>query len=315
MNGLIHHRLAVTVRLGVLTRSSTNGTWSAAFNANAKGCFKMVFQCVFVFSFCCLLLAPLPVLAKDIGCFDNRRFCFELSPSTSSLYLVSVQRKVSLPVVLTLYSDKLFQLPSDTSEPTPQFHANAFLNTDESVPLGVTEDPNTFWASMRVKWTVGRLNANHDSDYPYFSPLQPADSYHIVQGFNGEFSHSGPSRYALDFAAPIGTPVLAAREGIVIDMKEDGTKGGPTPDFAQYANYVAILHTDGTTGEYYHLKHEGVAVTLGQTVQRGQLIGYTGNTGFSSLPHLHFGIYVAKYHGKYVSVPFSFADTSINPPH
>ena len=96
----------------------------------------------------------------------------------------------------------------------------------------------------------------------------------------------------------------------MIDTKDDGNQGGPSTHFAKHANYVVILHSDGTTGEYYHLKYKGVAVSRGQSVQQGQLIGYSGNTGFSSLPHLHFGIYVAKFHGKYVSVPFSLTKTS-----
>ena len=74
----------------------------------------------------------------------------------------------------------------------------------------------------------------------------------------------------------------------------------------KHANYVAILHDDGTTGEYYHLRFDGVAVSRGDTVKTGQLIGYTGNTGFSSQPHLHFGVYIAKPHGRYDSVPVSF---------
>ena len=96
---------------------------------------------------------------------------------------------------------------------------------------------------MRVKWTVGRVDANTRQRLTYLPPLQPASKYRIVQGFNGNFSHSGASRYALDFAAPVGTPILAAREGVVIDTKDDGTKGGPTPKFAKYANYVVILHS------------------------------------------------------------------------
>ena len=262
-----------------------------------------------------LLFSSFTVSAKNTGCFDNKRFCFELTPSSSSLLLVSVHRKVELPVALTLYSNVLRHIPTGNSEPKPKAHVNAFLDTDDKVPLGVVNNANAFWQSMRVKWTVGRVEAIHDNDYPYTSPLQPASEYRIVQGFNGNFSHSGASRYALDFAAPVGTPILASRGGIVIDTKGDGTRGGPTPEFAKYANYVVILHSDGTTGEYYHLKHKGIAVTRGQNVQKGQLVGYTGNTGFSSLPHLHFGVYVAKFHGKYISVPFSLAKASTETAH
>jgi hypothetical protein len=58
------------------------------------------------------LTFSLSVTAKTTGCFDNKRFCFELTPSSSSLYLVSVQRKVELPVALTLYSNVMQDIPT-----------------------------------------------------------------------------------------------------------------------------------------------------------------------------------------------------------
>ena len=231
------------------------------------------------------------------GCFDERRFCFLLSEKddTSGSYVIRVQRYIDLPVALTLYSTDLGYTA----------HANAFLANNDPIILGETQSPSRFFSTMRVKWTVGNIGGAHNSEYRYASPLQPQQNYPIVQGVNGKFSHFGASKYALDFGASEGTPVLAARGGIVIDTKRNGKKGGPTPDFAKHANYVAILHDDGTTGEYYHLKYEGVVVKREQRITQGQLIGYTGNTGFSSLPHLHFGVYVAKFHGRYQSVPFS----------
>ena len=231
------------------------------------------------------------------GCFDERRFCFLLSEKddNSGSFIISVQRFIQLPVALTLYSVDL----------GPKAHANVFLANNNAIILGETQLPERFWSTMRVKWTVGNIGATHNDEYRYASPLQPQQNYPIVQGVNGKFSHFGASKYALDFGANEGTPVLAARGGIVIDTKSNGTKGGPTPDFAKHANYVAILHDDGTTGEYYHLKYEGVVVKREQRITQGQLLGYTGNTGFSSLPHLHFGVYVAKFHGRYQSVPFS----------
>ncbi len=255
-------------------------------------------------------LSPVSANNQNEGCFDQRRFCFEVVPSQGQPlpFQVQVKRQVALPVALTLYSDALYRQSSSAQKPAPIAHANAYLDSNDTVVLGLVDNPRTFWRSMRVKWTVGVLNAKHNDDTIYAPPLQPLDQYRIVQGFNGGFSHRGRSRYALDFAAPVGTPILAARSGIVIDTKDDGKKGGASSRFAKYANFVVILHDDGTTGEYYHLKYKGVAVTRGQTVQQGQLIGYTGNTGFSSLPHLHFGIYYAQYHGGYQSVPFKLSD-------
>jgi murein DD-endopeptidase MepM/ murein hydrolase activator NlpD len=255
---------------------------------------------------------------QALGCYDANRFCISISPPTNGKYEVYAQRKVSLPLVLTLSASGLTStLPpsglTSTLPPsglTPTSTSNVFLDNDAPVLMGVIKSPRRFWHSMKVSWTSGTLNAVHNDKVTYLPPLRPANSYPIVQGFGGGYSHTGASRYALDFAAPVGTPVFAARDGVVIDTKDDGQLGGASKRFAKHANFVAILHDDGTTGEYYHLKYKGVVVTREQTVKAGELIGYSGNTGFSSLPHLHFAVYTAKYEGKYMSVPFALKNES-----
>lgn len=162
------------------------------------------------------------------------------------------------------------------------------------------------WYDESFYWTPGNMLAVHQGDIIYQYPYAQGDYFPIVQGFGGRYSHSGASKYAVDFAMPVGTPIYAARAGVVIDLVEHHTRGGANRKYAKYANYVVILHGDDTTGEYYHLKQHGVAVTLGERVNAGQKIGYSGNTGFSSLPHLHFAVYHAKPFGKYQSLPFEF---------
>jgi murein DD-endopeptidase MepM/ murein hydrolase activator NlpD len=162
------------------------------------------------------------------------------------------------------------------------------------------------WYDESFYWTPGNMQAVHKADTVYQYPYAQGAYFPIVQGFGGGYSHSGASEYAVDFAMPIGTPIHAARAGVVIDLVEHHTHGGASRKYAKYANYVVILHNDDTTGEYYHLKKNGVAVTLGGSVKVGQKLGYSGNTGFSSLPHLHFAIYHAKPFGKFQSLPFVF---------
>ncbi len=124
-------------------------------------------------------------------------------------------------------------------------------------------------------------------NYIYNLPFQEGANYKIVQGYGGLFSHYHIA--ALDFDMPIGSPVYAAREGYIYTFKNDSNEGGPFSFYAKKANYIIIKHKDGSYGCYWHLKQNGVVVTNGY-VEKGQLIGYSGNTGFVLAPHLHFSV-------------------------
>jgi murein DD-endopeptidase MepM/ murein hydrolase activator NlpD len=130
-------------------------------------------------------------------------------------------------------------------------------------------------------------------DVEYGYPLQTSE-LRIGQGFGGAFSHTDPqNRYAIDLAAAIGTTVVAARDGVVMQVESDFNQAGLNREkFGGRANFVRILHDDGTMAVYAHLKSGGALARVGQRVRRGQAIGLSGNTGFSGGPHLHFVVQV-----------------------
>jgi murein DD-endopeptidase MepM/ murein hydrolase activator NlpD len=141
----------------------------------------------------------------------------------------------------------------------------------------------------------------------YALPFKESSVVIVSQGFNGEATHTGRSRYAVDFAAGVGTGVYAARGGKVIATEASFDKGGLGMAYGQFANYITIEHTDGTMAKYYHLKQNGVNVKVGQYVSKGQFIGLSGNTGYSSGPHLHFGVYkVDSDYENTVTLPIKF---------
>lgn len=137
--------------------------------------------------------------------------------------------------------------------------------------------------------------------YAYALPWK-GGPFRISQGAGGDFSHNSPKgRFAVDIAMPVGTPIVAARAGTVVKVRND--QHGRRPDPA--GNYVRILHDDGTHSAYLHLKRGSVQVNAGQQVKIGSLLGQSGNTGRSTGPHLHF--VVQKNIGdSLVSVPFRF---------
>lgn len=156
------------------------------------------------------------------------------------------------------------------------------------------DDPSHTWDyRWSYRWTWGPLNAKHDNNYLYSLPYEPGKAYRIDQGFNGRFSHFGDFKYSIDWNMPIGTPILAARDGVVVGVRDDFNVGGPSRDYENDANYVMIKHSDGTIGEYAHIMHNGAMVKVGEHVKVGQLIAYSGNTGFTTGPHLHFFVYKA----------------------
>jgi hypothetical protein len=138
-------------------------------------------------------------------------------------------------------------------------------------------------------------------------PFAPDEQYPISQGFSGALTHTSPdSEYAIDIAMPVGTAIHAARSGVIMDVEEDFNKGGTDLEkFGDKANHVRILHKDGTMGLYAHLDLASVSVRPGARVRAGQRIARSGNTGFSSGPHLHFVIQ-QNVGMKLISVPFQF---------
>jgi murein DD-endopeptidase MepM/ murein hydrolase activator NlpD len=129
-------------------------------------------------------------------------------------------------------------------------------------------------------------------------------NYFITQAFGGEFSHFGEqNQHAIDIAMPEGSDVLAARGGVVMDIAEDFYDGGIDASKLQRGNYIRILHDDGSMAVYAHLQLESVTVRRGQHIEAQQKIAQSGNTGFTSGPHLHF--VVQRNAGlKLLSVPF-----------
>ncbi len=139
-------------------------------------------------------------------------------------------------------------------------------------------------------YVVGDINAKHDDDFAYLLPFRNGTSATITQGYNGSFSHRG--LYCLDFDLDIGTKVYAARGGTVVSVKENSNTGCKSSRCKGLSNHIVICHEDGTMANYIHLKYNGSDVVPGQKIKAGQHIGYSGNTGWSSGPHLHFEVFV-----------------------
>ena len=130
--------------------------------------------------------------------------------------------------------------------------------------------------------------AKGDSSYAYALPFEKGSSYFLVQAYDSKLSHRG--EFALDFKMKPGSKVAAARDGVVVAVKEDSKVGGTKKEYLSQGNYVIVQHSDGSYAHYWHLSHEGALVAMGDSVKSGQVIGLSGNTGYSAFPHLHFEV-------------------------
>ena len=107
--------------------------------------------------------------------------------------------------------------------------------------------------------------------------------------------------YSLDFLLPVGTEIIASREGKVVKVKDSGKKNYAGKNaikgnefYKKEMNEIIIKHPDNTFVSYSHIKYKGSFVKLGNKVKQGQIIGFSGNTGWSSAPHLDFTVFRKK---------------------
>ncbi|MGI9271635.1 MAG: peptidoglycan DD-metalloendopeptidase family protein [Woeseiaceae bacterium] len=174
--------------------------------------------------------------------------------------------------------------------------------------LALLEDGTSPYLEYEFRYMPGDPDARHDAVQPYRAPFAISNDYPITQAYPQVVTHTGlDSYYAVDLAMPIGTDIFAARGGVVFDVAgtnfragQDIERDGPA------ANVVRILHDDGTYAIYAHLNTNTIRVKLGDRVNRGDYIADSGNTGYSTGPHLHFAV-VRNSGLRTRSVPITFA--------
>ncbi|MFW5696020.1 MAG: M23 family metallopeptidase [Alkalispirochaeta sp.] len=218
-----------------------------------------------------------------------------------------------IPIYINVDFEQLVSLTPDQDLP---WRGAIPPETDEQYlfTLEPTTTRGRIGYNLRYTFAMGDPDtADHDDEYAYLFPFEHGTKRRLTQGYNGDFSHFGENQYAVDFDMEEGTPVYAAREGTVVRVKEDGRAGGPSMSYADHGNLVMVAHEDGSFGNYVHLRHRGAEVEVGDEVEAGELIGYSGNTGVSSGPHLHFDVRVPLANGRMQSIPFQFRDVEGEP--
>jgi len=147
---------------------------------------------------------------------------------------------------------------------------------------------------------------------PYCLPWSEGQAFSVGQSYCSEPPGSHQTRYAYDFLMPHGTEIRNTRAGVVVELREhfadDDLTGG-------HENMVSLRHDDQTISIYMHFRHEGVAVSMGDYVPQGGLLGWSGSTGDpAGIPHLHFQVCLrsgmCSYRTQEITLPVNFRNAS-----
>jgi murein DD-endopeptidase MepM/ murein hydrolase activator NlpD len=174
---------------------------------------------------------------------------------------------------------------------------------------------------LREKLTgFATTGATHDDSVRYRWPFDSKQPRQLLQGVRGDtggpmgelylgFRRRESNLHTFDFELPVGTPVLAARGGVVVRVVDGKTKSGQQQGMGLETNLVVILHDDGTFATYKHLE-PGIAVSPKQRVETGEKLGSSGKTGQVTKPELGFVVQRLTEEGEVRSVEIRFDDGS-----
>ena len=246
-------------------------------------------------------------ILSDTTLLNNHGFIFYVIPDKNDFDLF-ISNKNPFQVSIFL-KDSTINMQADVEMPVV-----AILDLNTTYFITHYSILDTATAYKKVEWPefgycYGSLAANHNNSYCYTLPYAKNESHVIGQGYNSSFTHNGYGAFSLDFLMPIGTKLYAARDGIVAQVVEKFTEHGIDDYFLDKTNGIIIAHDDGTIADYGHIRYNGAAVEKGQYVKKGQFIGFSGEVGYTNIPHLHFSVMVpiSPFPGdQYQSVPTFF---------
>ena len=245
---------------------------------------------------------------------NTRTFIFclltysSLAQNYSDVEILSKNDSLSCFLIAHNRTPSSITLKIATKEPNKIYQKHIVASLDSLIVLkeqGTNKENylEQIKSKYKLSYNFGdSLSSKHDDNYLYDFPFKKRKRYKLIQGWGGKFSHTEPKSYhALDFKMEIGEPVHAARAGIVVRSVDKYTKNGGR-ELRNFANTIILKHEDNSFAYYVHLKPGGSIVKVGQKIEKGELIGYSGNTGFSTSPHLHFVV----RDGNANSIPFYF---------
>lgn len=247
------------------------------------------------------------LLCGPAACSAEDKSVAIVAQSQGDNVVVSARLANALDVTITLNCDLDNLIPTT---PLP-ITVDSDGKTDVTlVTLRVIDRARPYKYGYHVEWKAGGRQKAPPKPYYYALPYSDGP-YRVSQGFLGRFSHysGSPDEQAIDWTMPAGTKVTAARAGVVVACRADVSVGGRDVAYKKDCNYIVIRHEDGTYAEYLHLDKDGVLVHTGDKVTQGEEIGLSGNTGYTSEPHLHFAVFnnVSGKERKTIPIEFELA--------
>lgn len=223
---------------------------------------------------------------------------------SNSLYLSAARQKLPAPVIADLI--RIFSYDVDFQREIKEGDSfEVYFERFASADGQKAKEGNILFAKLTLSgkpvslYRYGKDNADyfHEDGRSVRKTLlrTPVDGARLSSGY-GARKHPilGYTKVhkGVDFAAPRGTPIMAAGDGVI-------ERASP---YGGYGNYVRIRHTNNYATAYAHMNGFAQGIRAGTRVKQGQIIGYIGSTGRSTGPHLHYEVLLSGVHANPLSL-------------